>query len=122
MHPLAHAALLVLRSRGTTSHSDPITDFGLSEEARDPLGLQARLSRSADAGELRSGQPEMALARAVAGMLGGQVPDAVTAIETALDRAPPGSALWLLPVEPLLRIGDDTRWSSVLARLRNRAA
>ena len=121
MHPLAHAALFVLRTRGT-AHSDPTAGLGLPDEAQDRHGLQALLSRGADAGELRSGQPEMALASAVAGVLAGSVPEAVTAIETALDAAPPGSALWLLPVEPLLRIGDDNRWSSALARLRNRAA
>lgn len=121
MHPLAHAALLVLRSRGA-SHPDPTVSLGLSDEARDRFDLRSHLSGGTDAGELRSGQPEMTLARAVTGVLGGNVPDAVTAIETALDLASPGSALWLLPVEPLLRIGDDTRWSSVLARLRNRAA
>ena len=121
MHPLAHAALFVLRARGTAP-SDLAAGPGLPGEAHDRLELQARLSRGADEGELRNGQPEMALARAVAGVLGGNVSDAVTAIETALDSAPPGSALWLLPVEPLLRIGDDSRWSAALARLRNRAA
>ena len=119
MHPLAHAALLILRLRGVkhpgviaADRPDDVSDQHDSQE-------QPVRSRDGDPGIV---QPEMALARAVAGVLGGNVPDAVTAIEAALDSAPPGSALWLLPVEPLLRIGDDTRWSAALARLRNRAA
>ena len=121
MHPLAHAALLVLRSCDT-AHSGPTAGLGPTDAARDRPDLQVRPESGADEGELRIAPPEMALARAVAGVLGGNVPEAVTAVETALDSAAPGSALWLLPVEPLLRVGDDNRWASALARLRNRAA
>ena len=121
MHPLAHAALLTLRSR-STGHADSAAGSGPSGETRDGLESRARLVRDADAETLPIGPPEMALARAVAGVLGDNVPGAVMAIETALESAPPGSALWLLPVEPLLRVGDDNRWLTALARLRNRAA
>jgi hypothetical protein len=44
-------------------------------------------------------------------------------VDAALAEAPPGNAVWFLPVEPILdvshRPGD---WAAALARLRQRAA
>lgn len=44
-------------------------------------------------------------------------------VEQSLINAPPGSAGWLLPLEPLLHVTSDPGlWAPALARLRNRAA
>ena len=40
-----------------------------------------------------------------------------------MNEAPAGNAGWLVPVEPLLNVSaNPDEWSSVLARLRARAA
>ena len=43
-------------------------------------------------------------------------------ITLALSHAPEGSALWLLPVEPLLHTSANECWTAALALLRSRAA
>ena len=86
------------------------------------LDIWALPQLGGDAERLRTMQPELALARAITSRLRDDAAGAVFMIESALAAAPPGSALWLLPVEPLLRIGGDDRWSAALASLRNRAA
>ena len=44
-------------------------------------------------------------------------------LDDALSSAPPGSAGWLVPVEPLLNVSaNSSEWGAVLARLRARAA
>ena len=49
--------------------------------------------------------------------------DAARLVERALVEAPPGSAGWLLPLEPLLHVTAlPEPWAAALARLRNRAA
>ena len=48
---------------------------------------------------------------------------AAQTMDAALNAAPAGNAGWLVPVEPLLRVSaNPAEWSSVLARLRARAA
>lgn len=65
----------------------------------DPLGTAACL--------VMSGEPERA----------------AMIVDRMIAAAPDGSTGWLLPVEPLLQIGrQSAAWSSVLARLRDRAA
>jgi tetratricopeptide (TPR) repeat protein len=87
--------------------------------ARAALGVLGLHTATAD---VPSGPVDLAHARAVAAALSGDVAGAVGAIEAALADAPPGSALWTLPVDPILRPRGDERWASALARLRNRAA
>jgi tetratricopeptide (TPR) repeat protein len=49
--------------------------------------------------------------------------EAARLLDEALDAAPPGNTGWLLPIEPLLQVrARPTVWSSVLSRLRIRAA
>jgi hypothetical protein len=49
--------------------------------------------------------------------------DAARCLDEGMAIAPPGSAAWLLPVEPLLHVGaDPAAWAPVLARLQTRAA
>jgi hypothetical protein len=61
--------------------------------------------------------------RAVLLSLGGRPADAASLITAALQRAPAGSAGWTVPIDPLLRVLDDsTAWRTVLAALRARAA
>jgi hypothetical protein len=53
----------------------------------------------------------------------GQTALAAGVMDAALTAAPPGSAGWLVPVEPLLNVSaNPDEWGSVLARLRARAA
>lgn len=61
-------------------------------------------------------------AKAVQLVLAGDVDAAIAVIDASLTGAPEGSALWTLPIEPMLRAHGDERWAAVLARLRNRAA
>ncbi|HEX2687003.1 MAG TPA: winged helix-turn-helix domain-containing protein [Kofleriaceae bacterium] len=66
---------------------------------------------------------EIALGQAIGAARGGNAAKAAAIIEQMLDLAPAGSALWWLPVEPILGIQGSLRpWAGVLARLRNRAA
>jgi len=95
-HPMAAVALAALRADPKAAHSS---------------GNISRFS-AADVG----------LAQALAVSLRGDVPAAAGLVDRALAEAPPGSACWTLPVEPMLRVKTDSRWHSVLARLRNRAA
>lgn len=67
--------------------------------------------------------PDRLIAAAVHTMAAGGSVDLQPAVAGALRAAPPGSALWWLPVEPLLGVWRDReRWSEALAVLRNRAA
>ncbi|MGC4084381.1 MAG: winged helix-turn-helix domain-containing protein [Vicinamibacterales bacterium] len=65
---------------------------------------------------------ELALGDAVGLSLRGDVAAAVDAVDAALATVAVGSAMWTLPVDPVIRPTDDERWMPVLARLRNRAA
>ena len=52
----------------------------------------------------------------------GQKAFAARVLDGALAAAPPGSAGWLMPVEPLLNVsGDPGAWTAALARLQSRA-
>lgn len=65
---------------------------------------------------------ELALGDAVGLALRGNMDASVAAVERELAVAPPGSALWTLPLDPFLRPTHDPRWAGVLATLRNRAS
>jgi tetratricopeptide (TPR) repeat protein len=53
----------------------------------------------------------------------GRHAEAAQIVERSLASAPAGSAGWLLPIEPLLRVADHPHvWVRALALLRNRAA
>lgn len=65
---------------------------------------------------------ELALGDAVGHALRGDMEASVSAVDRELASAPPGSALWTLPLDPFLRPAHDDRWAGVLAALRNRAA
>jgi DNA-binding winged helix-turn-helix (wHTH) protein len=106
-HPLARAAL---------GHAPVVLDGDAASRAAD-----ANVSPTPDPARALP-MADIALARAVSSVLRGDVPAAVQTVDLALTNAPDGSALWTVPVEPLLRIGTDSRWASPLARLRNRAA
>jgi DNA-binding winged helix-turn-helix (wHTH) protein len=80
--------------------------------------LTATTASSADAD--RAGQ---VLALAGRDVLAGDASSAARQIDMVLRAAPPGSALWLLPLEPLLRVWSEPHaWASPLRSLRNRAA
>ncbi len=100
LHPSAHAASAALR--GAT-----VTDRG------------ALLAAPAAA---RLPVPELAMARAIVASLAGRPDDAGRIVDDALASAGDGSALWLLPLEPLLRVDGSPRWAPALGRLSMRAA
>lgn len=98
-HPLAHVGLA---ATGTPRHATATTD-GVLPPARVSL-------------------IDLALCDAARRAVAGRHAEAADAIDRVLASAPPGSAGWLLPIEPLLHVAahPDT-WSRALARLRNRA-
>lgn len=66
---------------------------------------------------------DVAMAQAAQLVVAGAHADAAGVVDAALAVAPPGSAGWLLPVEPLLNVGaHGDVWSRPLARLRARGA
>jgi tetratricopeptide (TPR) repeat protein len=121
VHPLAHAALRTLGARDAQASNKDAT---IDVQAVGVLAVvdAPESSQSGSEPGLRLAQPDLALARAVAAQMNGDAAGAVLAVEAALAAAPPGSALWLLPIEPLLQVGVDGRWAAALANLRNRAA
>jgi len=96
LHPLAHAALAVVDPGGSIR----------------PDAVPSSLLPA----------PERALGVAVKAALDGHLSAAVEQVNASLAAAPDGSALWTLPLEPVLRCHADPRWAPVLTRLRNRAA
>ena len=66
---------------------------------------------------------EGGIAAAIVSTLAGHTADAVQDVDRALASAAPGSAGWLVPVEPLLQVAKaPDAWAPVLGRLRARAA
>ena len=68
-------------------------------------------------------EPTEQVGSAIAVDLMGHRAFAVQLLDGALANASPGSAGWLVPVEPLLNVSAHPDvWAPVLARLRTRAA
>lgn len=66
---------------------------------------------------------ESAMARATLATVAGQSEVAAALLEAALQRAPPGSGGWTIPIDPLLSVSSQPdHWRGVLAQLRSRAA
>jgi DNA-binding winged helix-turn-helix (wHTH) protein len=87
--------------------------------AQPPAAIDARAAQLAGAGFVA----EAAIGRAAMHAIGGDPALAAQLIDGVLSQAPPGSAGWTLPVEPLLHVvSDGDLWRAVLARLRSRAA
>jgi hypothetical protein len=87
-------------------------------------GAAARLARRLELLRMH-GQPFlMAMTEGVAYALAGQHSSAATRVHAALREAPAaGSAGWLLPVEPFVRVGLHPEvWEAALATLASRAA
>jgi DNA-binding winged helix-turn-helix (wHTH) protein len=89
--------------------------------ARVPLHPSARVTLAHLVPSDRA-QPSDPQASAIVCALQGRPDRAAAAVEEALASAPEGSAFWTLPVDPILRVHGDERWSRALSRLRNRAA
>ena len=71
----------------------------------------------------RGASVDAAIARAIDATLHGDHHRAAEITSEALAAAPPGSAAWILPVEPILHVSARPDiWAPTLARLRNRAA
>jgi DNA-binding winged helix-turn-helix (wHTH) protein len=103
-------------------------DRALQRVSRHPL---ARLGRSVASGEPSSAATETSinarsidelLCLAARCVLAGSPADGARVIERALADAPPSSAGWLLPVEPLLNVhASASVWEPALGRLAKRA-
>ena len=117
--------------------ADARTAFGLAIErvATHPLARIGMVAASADgslvpSGETVSERPgdrpasiEAAIIKGAQLALAGAHADAARVVDEAMAGADPGSAGWLLPIEPLLHVGAHAAvWVGPLARLRNRAA
>ena len=101
-HPLAHIALAAL-----------------SETAGAPPEVAVVTSASRGV----SGAADGAICRAALLTLRGDYAGAAESARVALAASPPGSAAWLLPVEPLLNVAARPDvWAAALERLRSRAA
>ncbi|MFN7983184.1 MAG: winged helix-turn-helix domain-containing protein [Vicinamibacterales bacterium] len=112
LHPAANAALRVLYNG---AHEQvPATN---QADSANP----SRTSTGQDV-PARANETDLALAHAVALALQKKHTLAAETITLALSHAPEGSALWLLPVEPLLHTSANECWTAALALLRSRAA
>ncbi len=113
-HPLAAIALVAAESADVSGSCRRLP--------RRAPGVRAP---GAPAGATRSGEadsPELAIVMAVRCVAEQQHHEAASVCATALANAAPGSAGWILPVEPLLHVAaraDD--WAPALAALRARA-
>lgn len=102
LHPMARAGLTALVAAGV----------GPTDAVEAPLSEPAGASR-----------PEFVLAAAGARVASGDVAAAVALVGRELEASPPGSAFWLLPVEPLLGVASNpAAWAAPLAQLRARAS
>jgi DNA-binding winged helix-turn-helix (wHTH) protein len=91
-------------------------EHGLALPPRDSA---ARLGEGPGAGST----VEAVVAAALHHALRGRHREAAALVQDALSKAPPGSAGWTVPVEPLLRaIHHHDAWAGVLSLLRSRAA
>jgi hypothetical protein len=98
-HPLSHVALGALSGPADGSHTEVGKEIGRLSDVDRSIIAAARLAWR---GDFASG---------------------ARLVDAALAAAPPGSAGWLLPVEPILNVAaHPVPWAGVLARLRTRAA
>jgi tetratricopeptide (TPR) repeat protein len=71
----------------------------------------------------RAASVDEAMVRAAQLVVAGVHGEAARVVDAALVAAPPGNAVWLLPIEPLLHVAARPDvWSRPLTTLRNRAA
>ena len=88
----------------------------------DPGWVEAASAVQAAAGA-RGHAVDVAMAAAATLALQDRHSEAAAVVERALEAGTPGSAGWLLPVEPLLQpLDHPDAWAGALARLRGRAA
>jgi hypothetical protein len=86
-------------------------------------GASAPVDDAMNAALARGASVDAAIAGAIDATLHGDHHRAAAITAEALAAAPPGSAGWVVPVEPLLDVAARPEiWAPVLARLRNRAA
>jgi DNA-binding winged helix-turn-helix (wHTH) protein len=98
----------------------PLARLGRAYAGGDPEAVTTAVASAASAG--RHSADDILCAAAAHALTGSPVA-AAHLLDEALSAAPPGNALWLLPVEPMLHVGAAPgAWTPVLARLRTRAA
>ena len=117
-HPMARVGL------GVAAPGDPPALSERQRVAPRHARGDAEQSRSVE-GPLQPLQPsfDAALPRAAQHVLADHQAQAARTIEAALDEAAPGSAGWLLPIEPLLHVAAHPDiWARALAQIRNRAS
>jgi len=113
-HALARVPKHLLAMIGlATAHESPSSREALHH------GISQRIDQLAAAGSV----VDAATGRAALMAATGGAAEAAPLLNEALSGAPPGSAGWTLPVDPLLNLGaHEDAFSLVLARLRTRAA
>ena len=88
-------------------------------------GSEARLrvEGAVNAARSRGAIVDAAMAQAIDATLGGDPQRAAEIVGEALTAAPPGSAGWILPVDPILDVGANPQvWAPPLAQLRIRSS
>ena len=89
---------------------------------RDLAHLQDPELARRDPGDGGSNTVECAMVKAAALGLGGKHPEAARVYTGALAAAPPGSAGWQMPIDPLINaLAHPDAWATALAMLHNRA-
>jgi DNA-binding winged helix-turn-helix (wHTH) protein len=112
-HPMARVGVALVAG-GAASLEPGTSPVSAAGEARERLSDHVETARGAF---------DVALARAVQLVATSAHHEAARLVDAALASADAASAGWILPVEPLLRVGKHAdAWAPVLARLRSRAS
>jgi tetratricopeptide (TPR) repeat protein len=110
---------LKLRQR-KTEEARAAFEHAISRVSTHPM---ARVALALDLPSHLAPPVDAALPRAAQCVLVDKHAEAARLIDEALAAAPPGSAGWLIPVEPLLNVSaNPDNWNGVLSQLRIRAA
>ena len=102
--------------------SHPLASIGLHATGAAPRTASVGASRPS-AGVTALANVDFAMCQAASLAVSGNRAEAARVIDNALSGAAPGSAGWVMPVEPLLNVAaDPPAWALALTRLRTRAA
>jgi DNA-binding winged helix-turn-helix (wHTH) protein len=120
-----HAAGAAFQHAMARVPKHPMAQVGLAAVNNTLPRAAAYVSTGSNGDQFRAASVsiDLALPRAVQLVLAGAPEDAARIVDQALADAAPGSAGWLLPVEPVLcALADRAVWSAALSRVRNRSA
>jgi DNA-binding winged helix-turn-helix (wHTH) protein/Tfp pilus assembly protein PilF len=101
------------------SHASAIAALSHIRDAHMPAG---RFEEAVASLEQRGAGADATVARATWLSLEGQSADAARIVHQLVIAAAPGNAAWVVPVDPILRVGGQAEWASALTLLRARAS